>query len=52
MPFKTIVPASMLAAVGAAVAAAPLKPIRYQRCPAHQGGLSADATVKIWRGGR
>ncbi len=28
------------------------KAFRYQRCPAHQGGLSADATVKIWRGGR
>ena len=25
---------------------------RYQRCPAHQGGLSPDASVKIWRGGR
>ncbi len=25
---------------------------RYQPCPAHQGGLSASAPVKIWRGAR
>lgn len=25
---------------------------RYQRCPAHQGGLASDARVKIWRGPR
>lgn len=25
---------------------------RYARCPAHQGGLSPDAAVKIWRGRR
>ncbi|MEH3157814.1 MAG: ribonuclease T [Sphingomonas taxi] len=25
---------------------------RYQRCPAHQGGLSPNAAVKIWRGAR
>ncbi|PCG15519.1 MULTISPECIES: ribonuclease T2 family protein [Sphingomonas] len=25
---------------------------RYTRCPAHQGGLSPDAAVKIWRGRR
>jgi ribonuclease T2 len=28
------------------------KAFRYQRCPAHQGGLPTDASVKIWRGGR
>ncbi len=25
---------------------------RYQRCPAHQGGLEPNATLKIWRGPR
>lgn len=25
---------------------------KFARCPAHQGGLSADQPVKIWRGGR
>ena len=25
---------------------------RYQRCPAHQGGLAANASVRIWRGRR
>ncbi len=25
---------------------------RYQRCPAHQGGLEPNATLKIWRGSR
>jgi ribonuclease T2 len=25
---------------------------RYRRCPAHQGGLAASASIKIWRGGR
>ena len=25
---------------------------RYARCPAHQGGLAANATLKIWRGAR
>ena len=25
---------------------------RYTRCPTHQGGLSPQATLKIWRGGR
>lgn len=25
---------------------------RYQRCPAHQGGLSPASTIKIWRGER
>ena len=28
------------------------KRFRYTRCPAHQGGLSPDATLKIWRGVR
>lgn len=28
------------------------KTFRYARCPAHQGGLSPRATVKIWRGVR
>ena len=26
------------------------KQFRYARCPAHQGGLAADAPIKIWRG--
>jgi ribonuclease T2 len=26
------------------------KAFRYQSCPAHQGGLSQGATVRIWRG--
>lgn len=26
------------------------KAFNYQRCPAHQGGLSPDAVLKIWRG--
>jgi len=26
--------------------------LRYTACPAHQGGLTAGAPVKIWRGGR
>jgi ribonuclease T2 len=26
------------------------KAFNYQRCPAHQGGLSPDAALKIWRG--
>ena len=25
---------------------------RYARCPAHQGGLAPNASVKVWRGGR
>ena len=28
------------------------KTFRYQRCPAHQGGLAPNASVKIWRGMR
>jgi len=28
------------------------KAFRYNRCPAHQGGLPASAAVRIWRGGR
>jgi ribonuclease T2 len=28
------------------------KRFRYQPCPAHQGGLAPNATVKIWRGSR
>jgi len=28
------------------------KRFRYARCPAHQGGLSPRASVKIWRGVR
>jgi len=28
------------------------KAFRYARCPAHQGGVSPDAAVKIWRGRR
>ena len=28
------------------------KRLRYADCPAHQGGLAADAPIKIWRGGR
>lgn len=28
------------------------KAFRYQRCPAHQGGLVPNAPLKIWRGGR
>ncbi len=28
------------------------KAFRYQRCPAHQGGLSPTASIKIWRGVR
>lgn len=28
------------------------KGFRYQRCPAHQGGLSPNASVRIWRGRR
>lgn len=28
------------------------KAFRYQRCPAHQGGLSPYASLKIWRGKR
>ncbi len=28
------------------------KRFRYARCPAHQGGLSPRAPLKIWRGGR
>lgn len=28
------------------------KAFHYQRCPAHQGGLAADAAIKIWRGAR
>ena len=28
------------------------KTFRYARCPAHQGGVSPSATVKIWRGVR
>ncbi|VVT22825.1 Ribonuclease T [Sphingomonas sp. EC-HK361] len=26
--------------------------MRYQRCPAHQGGLAPNARVKVWRGVR
>ena len=26
------------------------KQFAYARCPAHQGGLAADAPIKIWRG--
>jgi ribonuclease T2 len=28
------------------------KAFAYRRCPAHQGGLSPDASLKIWRGRR
>jgi ribonuclease T2 len=28
------------------------KAFRYQRCPAHQGGLADNATLKVWRGRR
>ncbi len=28
------------------------KRLRYATCPAYQGGLAADAPIKIWRGGR
>jgi ribonuclease T2 len=23
---------------------------KFQNCPAHQGGLAADAPIKVWRG--
>ncbi|MCT8002638.1 ribonuclease T [Sphingomonas sanguinis] len=28
------------------------KAFRYSRCPAHQGGLSPNAPIKVWRSGR
>ena len=28
------------------------KRLRYRACPAHQGGLTGNAPLKIWRGGR
>ena len=28
------------------------KAFRYQRCPAHQGGLADNAVLKVWRGRR